>query len=110
MLKTFHPVVMVGILAGLTFLPACGVGYYVGAGYGPPAPLVEGPYGVAPGADYIWTPGFYDWDGGTWAWRHGEWRRRPHPEDRWVSPRWERHGQRYQYHDGGWQHGNHFHH
>jgi hypothetical protein len=87
-----------------------GVDYYAGVSYGPPAPLVEGPIGVAPGPDYIWTPGFYDWYGGAWVWRQGEWRHRPHAEDRWVAPHGEQHGRGYVYHSGGWQHGEHFHH
>ncbi len=95
----------------LAVLTGCaGTGYYARVGIGPPAPLVEERYGIAPGPDYVWTPGFYDWDAGNWAWRHGEWRRRPHAEDRWVAPSWEHHGREYRYRPGGWQHGNHFHH
>jgi WXXGXW repeat (2 copies) len=103
---------LAGMLLGSFVLCGCGGGvdYYGGVGYGPPAPLVEEPYGVAPAPDYIWTPGYYDWDGGVWAWRGGSWRRRPHPDDRWVGPRWERRGSGYRYHGGGWQHGDHFHH
>jgi hypothetical protein len=58
---------LVGTFAAITLLAGCGGGAYYQAGvaYGPPAPVVEGPYGVAPGPDYIWTPGFYDWYGGT---------------------------------------------
>jgi hypothetical protein len=95
---------------GLVLLTGCAGHYYVGASYGPPAPIVEGPYGVAPGPDFIWVPGFYDWDGGSWAWRHGGWRRRPHPRDQWVPPRWEHQRNGYRRTGGGWQHGNHFHH
>jgi hypothetical protein len=85
-------------------LGSCGGRYYVGASVGPPAPLVETPYGVAPGADYIWTPGYYDWVGGSWVWRGGNWRRRPHPIDTWVAPRWEPRGNGYVRAGGGWQH------
>jgi len=54
---------------GFMLLAGCGGGhYYAGVAVGPPAPLIEGPYGVTPGPGYIWTPGFYDWDGGNWAW------------------------------------------
>jgi hypothetical protein len=99
-----------GVL-GFALLGACGgAHYYAGVSVGPPAPLVETPYGVAPGPDYIWTPGYYDYVGGTWAWRRGTWRHRPHPVDRWVAPRWEHEGNGYRYHAGGWQHGNRFHH
>ena len=111
-MSALHRAALGGMLIGLLALGGCGGGvdYYAGIGVGPPAPLVEGPYGVAPGPDYIWTPGFYDWEGGAWAWRAGSWRRRPHPEDTWVAPRWERHGRGYIYHGGGWQHGGRFHH
>lgn len=109
-MKRFTIGALCAALLALVLLTACHGGYYVGVGYGPPAPIVEGPYGVAPGPGYVWTPGYYDWAGGTWVWRHGTWRRRPHPVDRWVAPRWERVGNRYRYHPGGWQHGNHFHH
>ena len=99
-----------GIFVGLALLTACDGGrYYVGASFGPPAPIVEGAYGVAPGPDYVWTPGYYDWVGGNWAWQRGTWRHRPHPVDRWVEPRYERHGRGYQKVGGGWQHGGHFH-
>ncbi|HMF77460.1 MAG TPA: hypothetical protein VK604_17510 [Bryobacteraceae bacterium] len=92
---------------GFMLLAGCGGGhYYAGVAVGPPAPLIEGPYGVTPGPGYIWTPGFYDWDGGNWAWRRGEWRRPPHRGDHWVSPRWDRRGNGYQHHGGRWQRGN----
>ena len=94
------------VFLGLICLADCGGHYYAGIGVGPPAPLVEGPYGVAPGPDYIWTPGYYDWVGGSWAWQRGTWRHRPHPIDTWVAPRWEKHGNSYRRTGGGWQHGN----
>ena len=102
----FRTLGIASIFLGLTLLTACGEGrYYAGVAVGPPAPLVEGPYGVAPGPGYIWTPGYYDWVGGNWAWQRGTWRNRPHPIDRWVAPRYERHGNGYVQRGGGWQHG-----
>ncbi len=110
-MKTFQKLGLLASLGGLGLLLGCGGGYYyAGVNYGPPAPLVDAPYGIAPGPDYIWTPGYYDYFGGSWAWRHGEWRRRPHPEDQWIAPRWEHRGNHYAYHEGGWQHGGQFHH
>ena len=109
-MKDFQRIGLVSSFLTLALLSSCGGGhYYAGVAYGPPAPLVEQPYGVVPGPGYIWTPGYYAWDGGAWAWRRGEWRRPPHREDRWVAPRWDRYGQGYRYHEGGWQHGNRFH-
>ena len=104
-MTAFRKVQLASSFLSFSLMAGCGGPYYAGVGYGPPAPIVEGPYGVAPGPDYVWTPGFYDWDGGAWGWRHGGWRARPHPEDQWVSPRWEHRGQGYRYHEGGWQHG-----
>jgi WXXGXW repeat (2 copies) len=110
-MKRFRSYGLTGALLGVMLLGSCGHGhYYVGVAYGPPAPIVEEPYGVAPGPYYVWTPGFYDFVGGTWVWRRGTWRRRPHPVDRWVAPRWEHEGNGYRFHEGGWQHGNRFHH
>jgi hypothetical protein len=98
-------------LLGMILTTACGDGhYYAAVAVGPPAPLVETPYGYAPGTGYIWTPGFYDYGGGSWAWHRGEWRRPPHNVDHWVAPRWERRGGGYRQRPGGWQHGNHIHH
>jgi WXXGXW repeat (2 copies) len=110
MTKGFRRYGLAGTLLGLMLLAGCAGGhYYAGITYGPPAPIIEQPYGVAPGPYYVWTPGYYEWFGGTWVWRRGTWRRRPHPIDRWVAPRWERRGNRYRYYAGGWQHGHHVH-
>jgi hypothetical protein len=109
-LNKFRVAVCAGVFLGFALMAGCGGGYYAGVTVGPPAPVVETPYGVAPGPGYIWTPGYYDWSGGAWAWRRGEWRRRPHPMDRWVAPRWDRDHGRYHHHPGGWQHGHHMHH
>lgn len=110
-MKTLGTIGVTAIFLGLAGLTACGGGhYYAGVSVGPPPPLVEQPYGIAPGPDYIWTPGFYDYGGGNWAWHRGEWRRPPHRADRWIAPRWEHRGNGYRYHRGEWQHGNHRHH
>jgi hypothetical protein len=100
-----------GVFLSFALLTSCWQGqYYAGVAVGPPAPIVEGPYGAAPGPDYLWTPGFYDWSGGAWAWQRGQWRHRPHPVDHWVAPHYARHGNGYRRTGGGWQHGNHGHH
>jgi hypothetical protein len=105
---------IIGVAAGLlgmVLTTACEGGhYYGGVSVGPPAPLVETPYGVSPGPGYIWTPGFYDYGGSNWAWHRGEWRRPPHRQDHWVAPRWDHRGKGYRQRPGGWQHGNHIHH
>jgi hypothetical protein len=105
---------IIGIAAGFLgfiLLTGCEGGhYYAGVAVGPPAPLVETPYGVAPGPGYVWTPGFYDYGGGNYVWHRGQWRRPPHRVDRWVGPQWEHRGSGYRERPGGWQHGNHVHH
>jgi hypothetical protein len=88
---------------GLTLLAGCGGRYYAGAAFGPPAPIIESPFGVAPGPGYIWTDGYYDWEGGHYVWRHGTWRRRPRPHAEWIRPHWERHGDRYRFREGHWR-------
>lgn len=91
-----------GVL-GFALLAGCGGGYYAGVSYGPPAPIVEGPIGVAPGPGYIWTDGYYDWDGGHYNWHRGNWRRRPGARSEWVRPNWERHGNHYRFRQGHWR-------
>lgn len=104
-------VLLAGSLLSLFMLSGCGIGgYYAGVTVGPPAPLVETPYGVAPGPDYIWTPGFYDWDGNNWAWRHGAWRRPPHHGDHYVPTHWDHERGGYRVHRSHWEHGDHHHH
>ena len=61
---------------------------------GPPAPIVE-TRGVAPGAGYIWTPGYHRWDGNRYVWTAGAWVQPPRPHARWVAHHWVRR-------NGGW--------
>ena len=57
----------------------------------PPAPQVE-VVQVAPGPDYVWTPGYWSWRGHAWVWVGGVWVVPPHPHDVWIGGRWETHG------------------
>lgn len=94
------------LLFGALVLVGCGGGgvYYAGVAVGPPPPPpVYGPVGVAPGIGYVWVPGYYDLVGSRWVFRRGEWRRPPDRDDRWVEPRWERHGNAWVRHGGRWQ-------
>ncbi len=102
-------VVLVAALAGVGTLIGCGGGgpYYAGVTVGPPAPLVYGPVGVAPGPGYVWTDGFYDWNGGAWRWHSGRWARPPYPRARWIRPRYQRHGHGYRMYPGHWRGGRH---
>lgn len=92
------------ILLGAATLADCGGGgvYYAGVSVGPPAPLVYGPVGVAPGPGYYWTDGYYDWVGGAWVWRPGRWARPPHPGYVWRRPYYDRYRNGYRMHPGYW--------
>jgi WXXGXW repeat (2 copies) len=76
-------------------------GFYVALA--PPPPIVE-VRAVAPGAGFVWVPGYYRWDGGSYLWMRGRWERPPRPGARWEPGRWERHGNRgWRYRDGRWR-------
>lgn len=59
---------------------------------GPPRPIVEERL-VAPGAGYVWQPGYHRWDGNRYVWNGGVWAQPPRPRAVWVPHRWvRRHG------------------
>jgi hypothetical protein len=60
----------------------------------PPAAVVE-TRPAAPGAGYVWTPGYHRWDGNRYVWVGGTWVQPPHPGAHWVAHRWVRR-------NGGW--------
>lgn len=95
---------LAAVLAGVGIFSGCGGSgaYYAGVTVGPPAPLVYGPVGIAPGPGFIWTDGFYDWRGGRWVWVPGRWVRPPYPRARWVRPYYERYRHGYRMHPGHW--------
>ena len=95
------------ILAGAlvlfgTMLGGCAAGgvYYVRSG--PPAPRY-GVVGVAPGAGYVWTNGYWDWNGGRWVWIGGRWAAVPHRHHVWVEPYYHPYHGHYHYHHGYWR-------
>lgn len=103
-MRKLRTVALAFVLAGAVGLTACHDGvYYAGVTVGPPAPLVYGPVGVAPGPGYIWTDGYYDWVGNTWVWRPGRWARPPHPGYVWRKPYYEHYHRGYRMHPGHWQ-------
>ena len=57
---------------------------------------------TAPGADFVWTPGYYAWRGGRYEWSAGNWARPPHPGVTWVEPRYVSSGGRYYLQPGRW--------
>ena len=60
----------------------------------PPQPPVE-MVTVAPGPDFVYSPGYWTWQG-TWVWVPSTWVHRPRPGVVWVSGHWTRH------HNGGY--------
>lgn len=54
---------------------------------GPPAPIVQ-VRPVAPGAGYVWAPGYYRWNQRTYDWTPGQWVRPPRRHEVWVAPQW----------------------
>jgi hypothetical protein len=61
-------------------------------GIAPPAPVVEAPP-PAPGAGYVWTPGYYNWNGSSYVWTRGAWVMPPAHHHHYVAGAWV-HGHR----------------
>jgi len=55
----------------------------------PPAVRVESQT-VSPGANYVWTSGYWRWTGTNYVWVPGSWIVRPRPAAAWVEGHWER--------------------
>ena len=68
---------------------------------GPPAPrrevIVRAPFSGA-----IWIAGYYEYNNG-YVWQSGRWEAPPAPGQRWVSPRYVRRGNHYDYYAGQWK-------
>jgi hypothetical protein len=94
---------ILGLALVATSLVGCGGGYgYYYAGT-PPPPLRAEVIGVAPGPGYVWINGYWGSRGGRYAWVPGYYARPPHRGAHWEEPRWERHGDRYRFHEGRWR-------
>lgn len=90
------------LLAALT-LSGCPHGsYFAAVRFGPPAPRVFGPVGVAPGPGFVWTDGYYDWVGGGWVWRSGRWARPPRRGYVWERPTYRPYRNGYRVRRGRW--------
>ena len=94
--------VLISTLALGALLAGCAGGTYVAA-YGPPPPPRYGFVGVAPGAGFVWTDGFWDRRGGQWFWVDGRWMRPPHPRAVWVAPAWRQEHNAWRFHHGYWR-------
>ena len=60
----------------------------------PPAVRVE-TQTVSPGANYVWTRGYWRWNGATYVWMPGSYIVRPRAAAVWVEGHWQRRA-------GGW--------
>jgi hypothetical protein len=69
----------------------------------PPVFRVEA-YGAAPGAEFVWTPGYYAYRGGSYAWVVGSWLRPPVVGFGWVEPRYVGVWGHYYFQPGRWDH------
>jgi hypothetical protein len=68
----------------------------------PPAIRIESQT-VSPGANYVWTRGYWRWDGANYVWVSGSWIVRPRPAAVWVEGHWLRRGGRYVWVAGSWR-------
>ncbi|HEY2734884.1 MAG TPA: hypothetical protein VGI70_12905 [Polyangiales bacterium] len=67
----------------------------------PPPDNQDAPDSPAPGADYVWAPGYWSWAGAQYVWAPGEWIER-RPGYVYVRPRWVQTGYGWQFAVGGW--------
>src|SRR5256885_12541297 len=68
----------------------------------PPAVRVESQT-VSPGANYVWTRGYWRWTGTNYVWVPGSWIVRPRPAAVYVEGHWLRRGSRWVWVDGRWR-------
>jgi hypothetical protein len=68
----------------------------------PPRPVVETRI-AAPGAGYVWTPGYHRWDGNSYVWVGGSWVQPPRPHAVWVPHRWAHRNGGYVMVEGHWR-------
>jgi hypothetical protein len=92
----------IGLVMAGTLLTGCVAHGAVVVGYAPPAPRYA-VMGVAPGAGYVWTEGFYEYRGGGYAWVPGRWQRPPRVHAVWVPGTWAQGRRGYEFHRGYWR-------
>ena len=92
----------VALLGALAFSACEHSNFHAGVTVGPPPPPMFGPVGLAPGAGWVWTDGYYVWGGNAWRWRPGRWARPPHPGYVWRRPSYLPHRNGYRVHQGRW--------
>jgi hypothetical protein len=57
---------------------------------------------VAPGAAYVWAPGYWNWNGRSYYWVSGRYLARPYARSVWVPGRWYRSGNGWIFIAGHW--------
>jgi hypothetical protein len=55
-----------------------------------PPPMRVESQAISPGANYVWTRGYWRWTGGNYSWVPGRWIVKPRPAAVWVEGHWER--------------------
>ena len=58
---------------------------------------------ASPGANFVWTPGYWTWSANSWVWVHGSWAARPYPSATWVPPHFVKHHHEYVWVSGYWR-------
>jgi WXXGXW repeat (2 copies) len=70
---------------------------------GPPPPPVHEVIAVAPGAGYVWIPGYHRWSGSSYVWVGGHYELRPRGRRYWVPGRWARERRGWIWIEGYWR-------
>jgi hypothetical protein len=81
--QTAHPLATQPYAASMTTAPTISAGTNPVAPSQPPPPQAE-VIPVSPGADYLWTPGWWSWNGDAWIWFGGYWGHPTRPGHVWY--------------------------
>jgi hypothetical protein len=102
MMKKYLPIGILAVLGFIPASPAAAARVYVRVG--PPAAVVE-VRPAAPGAAYVWVPGYHRWDGAAYVWVPGAWAVPPAARyHAWVPGHWVHHASHGWYWvDGHWR-------
>src|SRR5580704_5819968 len=68
----------------------------------PPPPLPDYSQPPAPGAGYVWTPGYWNYSGGGYYWVPAAWVLAPYVGALWTPPWWGYDNGAYRLHSGYW--------
>jgi hypothetical protein len=98
LVRSFAPAL---VLAALPVASFAGVAIGVSINVAPP-PLPVYVQPAPPGADYIWTPGYWAWGDDGYYWVPGTWVLAPNPGLLWTPGYWGWGGGAYIWHAGYW--------